>query len=389
MPSQTNTRSGVYLRQPQGYDAFIPAAFPPSDLVIGGDLLVELGDADRALARLDGAASVLPSIDHFIKMYVFLEATSSSQIEGTQATLVEALEADADPVPVIERRDDVQEILNYVTATNQGIERLSDLPVSLRFVKEIHAVLMQNVRGGEPMRTPGEFRTSQNWIGGSSPSNARFVPPPADAMWSALDDWEKAIHAQALDLPPLIRIGVLHAQFETIHPFLDGNGRLGRLLITFLLMERGVLTKPLLYLSIFFKTHRDDYNDRLQAVRDHGAWEEWLRFFVAGIDEVAREATSAVVKILELRERDRARLSGLGGRSGNALQLHDELFTKPVVSSRFVQATLGVAQPTADRLLDDLEKLGLLHEWTGRKRDRSWIYSEYVSVFDSAEERHP
>lgn len=381
MPSQSSTRSGKYVRQPEGHDAFIPTAFPPTDLDIDDDLLLELGVADRALARLDGAASVLPSVEHFIMMYIFVEATSSSQIEGTQATLVEALEADAASATSDKKPHDVFEILNYVEAMNRGIERLEDLPVSLRLIKEIHGVLMEDVRGGEPVRTPGEFRRSQNWIGGSSPGNARYVPPPVDEMWTALDEWERTIHDKADAFPPLIHIGLLHAQFETIHPFLDGNGRLGRLLVTFLLMQRGILAKPLLYLSIFFKEHRDEYNDRLQSTRDHGAWEDWLRFFVSGVSEVAREATRTVQAILELRERDRATLSEMGARSGNALRLHEELFSRPVVTSKMVQSMLTMSQPTADRLLKDLEDLGLLREWTGQRRNRSWIYSDYVSVF--------
>lgn len=381
MPSQSSTRSGKYVRQPEGHDAFIPTAFPPTDLDIDDDLLLELGVADRALARLDGAASVLPSVEHFIMMYIFVEATSSSQIEGTQATLVEALEADAASATSDKKPHDVFEILNYVEAMNRGIERLEDLPVSLRLIKEIHGVLMEDVRGGEPVRTPGEFRRSQNWIGGSSPGNARYVPPPVDEMWTALDEWERTIHDKADAFPPLIHIGLLHAQFETIHPFLDGNGRLGRLLVTFLLMQRGILAKPLLYLSIFFKEHRDEYNDRLQSTRDHGAWEDWLRFFVSGVSEVAREATRTVQAILELRERDRATLSEMGARSGNALRLHEELYSRPVVTSKMVQSMLTMSQPTADRLLKDLEDLGLLREWTGQRRNRSWIYSDYVSVF--------
>lgn len=379
MPNQTNTRSGTYRRQPGGYEAFIPGPFPPTDLAIDGRLLLELGEADRALARLDGAASVLPSVENFIAMYVFQEAATSSQIEGTQATLVEALEVGAEPTR--EGRSDVREILNYVSALRQGIERLADLPVSIRLIREIHATLMEGVRGGEFARTPGDVRRSQNWVGGTSPANARYVPPPVDEMSEALSEWERAIHDPDLVLPPLIHIGMLHAQFETIHPFLDGNGRVGRLLVTFLLTERGILAKPLLYLSIFFKKHRSEYYSRLQATRDDGDWEGWLRFFVAGVHEVAEEATGTVQSILALREADRARLSELGGRSGNALRLHDELFSSPVVSSKTVQDILGVSQPTADSLLDALERIGLLTEWTGRLRNRSWIYAEYVDLF--------
>ena len=379
--AQTSTRVGSYVRQSSGYGAFIPGPFPPTDVVIDDQLLIELGRADRALARLDGAASVLPSVDRFIAMYVFQEATSSSQVEGTQATLVEALEIQAESEILAERRDDAQEILNYVDAMRHGLEQLSDLPISLRLIKDIHRVLMENVRGGQSSRTPGEIRKTQNWIGGSSPENARFVPPPVDEMWTSLDEWEKSIHDENLVLPPLIHIGLLHAQFETIHPFLDGNGRVGRLLITFLLTERGILARPLLYLSIFFKKNRSEYYARLQATRDEGDWEGWLRFLVAGVDEVARAATESVQSILSLRERDRAALADLGGRSGNALRLHDYLFSMPVVNSKRVQQLLDVSQPTADSLIARLEKIGLLQEWTHRRRNKSWIYSDYVALF--------
>lgn len=388
MLNQTNTRTGAYVGQEQGFEAFIPGPFPPTDLAIDEDLLIELGKADRALARLDGAASVLPAVDHFITMYLFQEATTSSQIEGTQATLIEALELGAEAEARMEHRDDAQEILNYVAAMRQGLDRLPDLPVSLRLIKEIHGVLMESVRGGEPFRTPGEFRRTQNWIGGTSPSNASYVPPPVGEMTAALDEWERSIHDSDLFIPPLIHIGLLHAQFETIHPFLDGNGRIGRLLITFLLTERGILAKPLLYLSIFFKQHRGEYYTRLQATRDDGDWEGWLRFFVAGVQEVAQRATDTIQGILALRERDRARLSELGARSGNALILHDVLFSRAVVNSKLVQEVLDVSQPTADGLIERLEEIGLLNEWTGRQRNRSWIYSDYVDLFvagDTAE----
>ena len=384
MPKQSTTRSGTYVRQPAGFDAFVPATFPPTDLIIDDDLLLELGQADRALARLDGAASVLPAVDHFIRMYVFQEAATSSQIEGTQATLVEALEAGSGTVPSSERRDDVQEILNYVGAMRLGLERLKDLPVSQRLITEIHASLMDSVRGGEPARSPGEIRRTQNWIGGTSPANARFVPPNVADMKAALSEWEKSVHDQSTTIPPLIHIGLLHAQFETIHPFLDGNGRVGRLLITFLLTEREILHQPLLYLSIFFKKHQDEYYARLQAVRDHGDWEGWLRYFVTGIYEVARNATQTVQAILELRESDRAMLSALGARSGNALLLHDHLFSRPVVDSKQAQSLLTVSQPTADALLSSLEEMGVLVEWTGRSRGRSWIYGRYIDLFESS-----
>jgi len=346
--------------------------------------MIALSHADQALARLDGASTVLPDVDLFIRMYVFTEATESSQIEGTQASLADIVGAQAEPPPP-ERRDAVNEIENYVEALNFGLTRLNELPVSLRLMKEIHATLMAGVRGGEPLRTPGEFRRSQNWIGGTSPDNARFVPPPINEMDQALGQWEVFIHDR-VKYPPLVQLGLIHAQFETIHPFLDGNGRVGRLLITFLLTEWGILARPLLYLSIFFKAHQDEYYSRLQDIRDDGEWERWLRFFVDGIAQTAGAATQTVRSILDLRERDREVIAGLGRRTGNAYRLHDYLFSSPAVNAKRVQDLLGVSQPTANRLLNDLEAVGILIEWTGRKRGQSWLYSDYFNIFVAGDE---
>lgn len=375
---QPSQRAGVYRKQPSGYTAFIPSAFPPRDINLSHEDLIALGRADRALARLDGAASVLPDVDLFIRMYVFQEATRSSQIEGTEASLADVVGAQAEPPPP-ERRDAVHEIENYVSALNFGLERLEELPVSLRLVREIHQVLMTDVRGGESAKTPGEFRRTQNWIGGSSPENARYVPPPVDDMKDALDLWERGIHDTSFT--PLVHIGLLHSQFETIHPFLDGNGRVGRLLITFLLTEREILARPLLYLSIFFKKNQDEYYARLQGVRDGGDWEGWLRFFFDGVYETAKTATTTVRSILDLRERDRGIIAQMKGRAANAYRLHDDLFSRPVVNARSAQRILEISQPTANKLLDELEERGILVERTGRQRDKSWVYADYFNIF--------
>lgn len=382
MPKQTTDRSGRYVSQSSGYKAFVPAPFPPTDIDRDDDLIMALSQADRALARLDGAASVLPDVDMFIAMYVVQEATLSSQIEGTQASMVDVLEVQVD-VDDHEKRDGVKEIQNYITAMHHGLRRLPELPVSLRLIREIHGVLMADARGGGPGRTPGEFRRNQNWLGGSSPSNARFVPPPMDSMMAHLGEWEQSVHDRDR-FPPLLHIGLLHAQFETIHPFLDGNGRMGRLLVTFLLTERGILARPLLYLSIFFKAHQDEYYNRLQATRDHGDWEGWLRFFIDGVAETAAGATETVRKILALRERDRSRLSELGRKGANAMRLHDYLFSQPVVRVKTVEELLQVTPPTANSLVADLENLGLLRELTGQRRNRSWAYEEYLHIFMEA-----
>ena len=379
-----STRAGTYRNQTAGYVAFIPAPFPPTDLDIDDALMIALSRADRSLARLDGAATVLPDVDLFIKMYVFREATGSSQIEGTQASLADVVGAQAEQ-PAPDRRDAVREIQNYVEALNFGLIRLDKLPVSLRLVREIHETLMTGVRGGEPTRAPGEFRRSQNWIGGTSPANARFVPPPPHEMKEALGEWERFTHDRT-SYPPLVQLGLIHAQFETIHPFIDGNGRVGRLLITFLLTEWGILARPLLYLSIFLKAHQDEYFSRLQAIRDRGEWERWLRFFLDGISETATAATGTVRQILDLRDRDREQIASLGRRTGNGYRLHDHLFSSPAVNAKTVKELLDVSQPTANRLLNDLEDLGILVETTGRARDQTWLYLEYFTIFTAGEE---
>jgi len=346
-------------------------------------LISSLSRADQALARLDGAASVIPDVNLFITMYIRDEATRSSQIEGTQATLADVVEAEVAHLDA-ERRNAVAEIQNYIAALDLGLRRLSDLPVSLRLLREIHAELMRGVRGGTAERTPGEFRRTQNWIGGSSPTNARFVPPPVEQMQAALHEWEVSIHAED-DLPALVKIGLLHAQFETIHPFIDGNGRVGRLLITYLLTEWGVLRHPLLYLSGFLRRHVEEYYRRLQRIRDDGDWEGWLIFFLDGVTETATEAATTVRAILDVRERDRRRIAELGQRAANAYRLHDHLFSSPLTTAADVQHTLDVSQPTANRLLRDLGEVGILNEVTGNPRNQRWLYADYLGLFRPSE----
>ena len=376
-------RAGSYVKQPTGYVAFHPASFPPADLQLSPALIGSLSRADQALARLDGAASVIPDVNLFITMYIRDEATRSSQIEGTQATLADVVEAEVALLDE-ERRDAVAEIQNYIAALDLGLRRLADLPVSLRLLREIHAELMSGVRGGTADRTPGAFRRTQNWIGGSSPSNARFVPPPVEQMQAALHEWELSVHADD-DLPVLVKIGLLHAQFETIHPFIDGNGRVGRLLITFLLTEWGVLRHPLLYLSGFLRRHVDEYYRRLQSVRDDGDWEGWLVFFLDGVTDTATEAAATVRAILDLRERDRQRIADLGQRAANAYRLHDHLFSVPLTTAADAQEALEVSQPTANRLLRDLGYVGILTEVTGRPRNQRWLYTDYLALFRPSE----
>ena len=381
----TSNRAGVYREHRTGYIYFDPAPLPPPDLELSDVFLASLSRADRALARLDGAASVLPDPDLFVFMYVRREAVLSSQIEGTQASLNDVLFAEAELLQT-DRRVPVEEVIRYIDALNHGVRRLEELPVSLRLIREIHSVLMRNVRGGQLNLTPGEFRRTQNWIGGTRPDNARFVPPPAELMADAIHKWEEYVH-DSPPIPDLVQIGLLHAQFETIHPFLDGNGRVGRLLISLLLHEREILHRPLLYLSIYLKEHRDVYYDRLQAIRDRGEWEEWLAFFVDGVARVADEAYQTASEILALRERDRARLVDLGRRAGTGGQLLDFLFRRPVISVPLATELLGVSPPTGNSLIARMEELGILRETTGFRRNRRFEYTEYLALFSERDTR--
>lgn len=319
-------------------------------------------------------------------MYVRREAVLSSQIEGTEASLVDLLEYEAQ-LERADRKVDVREITNYIDALRYGIERVETLPLSLRLIREIHGRLMDGVRGGEPAKTPGEFRRSQNWIGGPTPATARFVPPPVLEMEAALHELELFLHAES-ELPVLVRIGLAHAQFETIHPFLDGNGRIGRLLITFFLANQGILREPILYLSIFFKRHRQEYYDRLQAIREKGDWEGWLEFFLEAVASVSSEATETARKIVELRETMRSEINQkLGRRAGSALLLLDELFKSPIVNVKRVEAITGLSQPAANALTNALEETGILHEITGKKTYRVFAFGRYLDLFAEKDER--
>jgi Fic family protein len=374
-------RAGTYIRQRDGYRAFIPKPLPPDPpLIIDQELWTTLSIADRALGRLDGATEVLPNPYLFVAMYARREAVLSSQIEGTQASLVEVLEYEAAAARK-GLRGDVAEVVNYVRAMNYGLERLESLPVSLRLIREIHEVLLANVRGGR--RSPGEFRRTQNWIGplGCTLAQAAFVPPPPHEMMAALGDLETFLHAD-VDLPALVNVGLVHAQFETIHPFIDGNGRVGRLLITFLLCQRKILRRPLLYLSLYVTRHKLEYYERLMAIRDYGDWEGWLKFFLRGVAEVANQATDTARRILELREEHRHLVSERIRGSANGLRLLDLLYEQPIVSARLVARDLAVSNPTANSLVNRFEKAGLLTEMTGRQRNRLFRYESYLSLFE-------
>lgn len=374
-------RSGRYIRQLEGYSAFIPKPLPPDPPIHYDDeMMALLSAADRALGRLDGSTDALPNPDLFVFMYVRREAALSSQIEGTQASLIDLLEFEAQAAEP-ERPADVEEIANYVSAMNHGLARLGELPVSLRLIREIHERLLSGVRGSE--RTPGEFRRSQNWIGppGCTLVDASYVPPPVEEMKDGLGEWESFIHDQQ-PMPTLIRVGLAHAQFETIHPFLDGNGRVGRLLITFLLVESEILARPLLYLSHFFKQHRQGYYDHLQAVRDEGAWEAWLKFFLRGVAEVALEATDTARKIVAMREEHRLLItSHLGRGAGKGLTFLEQLYFRPIVNVNTVMQITELSFARANGLVRQLQDLGLLRETSGRRRNRVFAYEPYMALF--------
>lgn len=375
------SRAGQYVEQRTGYKAFVPTPLPPNPpVVLNAELHRLLSDADRALGRLDGSIQTLPNPDLFVFMYVRKEAVLSSQIEGTQSSLVNLLEAEAQ-VFASDTPKDVDEVLNYVKAMNYGLERLQELPLCVRLIREIHERLLTGVRGERFQ--PGELRRTQNWIGpsGATLNEASFVPPPPDVVPEALSDWERFV-AQDDELPLLVKIGLAHAQFETIHPFLDGNGRVGRLLITFHLCARGVLSKPVLYLSHYFKQHRQEYYERLQAVRDRGEWESWLIFMLRGVLQVAGEATQTAREIVAMRETHRNLITKEFARSAaKGLIVLESLYARPILGVKEVIELTGMSFPSANDLIKRFLKHELLTEITGHARNRRFRYAPYIKIF--------
>ena len=372
-------RAGTYVRQPGGFAAFIPDALPPN-IDLSPTLHTLLSNADRALGRLDGSIQTLPDPELFVLMYVRKEAVLSSQIEGTQSSLADVLNAEAE-IMNPDSPKDVFEVLNYVQAMYTGLQLLETLPVSIRLIKEIHSTLLKGVRGQHS--EPGELRRSQNWIGpqGCTLQEAIYVPPPVHEMMEALSLWERYIH-EADNIPLLIKIGLLHAQFETIHPFLDGNGRIGRLLITFLLCEKGVLQKPVLYLSHFFKQERTAYYERLQNVRDKSDWEAWLEFFLRGVTEVSRGATETARDIVSLRERHRRTIQEQFGRTAaNGLRVLETLYSRPIISVQSIVDLTLLSFTSANQLMDRFLAENILVEITGQARYRKFRYAEYIDLF--------
>lgn len=372
-------RIGKYLNQLQGklqYKAFVPNPLP-FEVQMDVDLQNLLSKADLAMGRLDSVAEMLPNVDFFILMYVRKEATLSSQIEGTRATFEDVLKAEA-RIEDAAIHEDVDEVLNYITAMNYGIERLKELPLSLRLIREIHEKLLQGVRGEH--KHPGEFRTSQNWVGGASLQTAVFIPPPQTEVMKLMGNLEEYLH-DTTPAPILIKTGIIHAQFETIHPFLDGNGRIGRLLIAFYLYQQGMLRKPLLYISDFFRTHRQAYYDKLNDFREKDDIEGWLKFFLEGIITTSDKAVETTRKTIKLREYHVARVTRLGRSAEKGMLLLDSLYRTPIVRVKDVEQITSLSNPNALTLVSKFVSLGVLKETTGNKRNRVYSYSDYIALF--------
>ena len=369
-----------------GFNTFVPNKLPPDPPIqFDAEMQSLLSLADRKLGRLDGITQILPNPDLFVAMYVRKEAVLSSQIEGTQASFADVLSAEYNQVED-QRRDDIGEISNYVSAMNWGLERLADFPLSLRLIREIHQKLLQNTRGSH--RNPGEFRTSQNWIGpaGCTLKNATFVPPSVPDMEKALGELENYIYEDD-QMPALVKIALIHAQFETIHPFLDGNGRMGRLLITFWLCQQEILTKPLLYLSYFFKQNRAEYYDRLMDVRKKGKWEEWIKFFLRGVAETSDESTKSAKEILELQKRCSDILLRKDGNNSHYQILLNDLFEKPFIQRNDVMTVLNVSNPTAGAIIDVFCDSKILYDLTPRRsRNKLYAFSEYINILNKGTE---
>ena len=359
------------------YHAFVPMRVP-RELVLAPDTIMLLSDADAALGRLAGTGRLLPDPHLLVNAYITREAVASSRIEGTQASVTEVFDAAVTGTSV---RADVQEVGNYILALRHGLDRLTEgFPISLRLIKEMHGILLTGVRGHE--RTPGEFRQTQNWISSpdNQPKSARFVPPTVEEMWKALDDWEKHLHDEEPKLPLLIRCALLHYQFETIHPFLDGNGRIGRLFIILYLVDRGRLPTPLLYISSYFDQRKQEYYDRLQFVRERGEIKEWLNFFLTGIAGQATDAVGRAEELADLREQYRLLLQGTRSR---AIEVVDLLFANPIMTVRAVQTRLGMSQPGATNLLRTLTAVGIVREvGEGPGTRHRWFAEDILRVLD-------
>jgi Fic family protein len=371
---------GRILRTTKGFWVFIPNSLPPP-IRWDTTLISPLGEAERTLGHLASLANTLPNPHILVRPFIRREAVLSSRIEGTRASLADLYQYESAQLTFLEDIPDVREVHNYVRAMDYGLERLKTLPVSLRLIREIHGILMEGVRGEH--LTPGEFRRSQNWIGppGSTIQSATFVPPPVDEMHQALENLELFIHAPS-DIPQLVRAGLIHYQFEAIHPFLDGNGRIGRLLVILLLIEWGLISQALLYLSAFFETHRPEYYDRLLAVSQGGEWENWLIFFLKGVSSQSQDAINRIERLGQLRSAYQDQLH-TERAALRLLQTLDVLFERPILNIRQLESALGVPYRTAQRYVERLLDIGILREVTGQERNRLYRADEIVKVIES------
>ncbi len=368
----TSTVAGETVR------AFIPPPLPPTPKLELDSLYPQLERANQSLGRLNSMTKLLPDVRFLLYLYVRKEALVSSQIEGTQSSFADLLLYENEAVPKVPI-EDVEEVSNYVAAMQHGLRRLAEgFPLSLRLIREMHAILLRGGRGAS--KTPGEFRRTQNWIGGSRPGNASFVPPPPERLMECLDSLERFLHDENHQLPVLVDAGLIHVQFESIHPFLDGNGRLGRLLITLLLCAKGGLTEPLLYPSLYLKAHRGKYYDLLQRVRKEGIWETWLAFFLDGVAEAADEAADTAQRTLALFAQDRQKIQQLGRAASSALRVQELLQKNPFVRIRTAAKTLKLTIPTITNALNHLVRLGIVKEVSRKRRDRLFAYSRYVNI---------
>jgi Fic family protein len=385
----TSQRTGNFKRMHEGpaeYVAFFPKALPPEPpLDLDVNLHRLLDQANQALGRLDGITLLLPDPTQFLYAFVRKEAVLSSQIEGTMSSLSDLLLFENE-VPTAAPIEDVEEAVNYIAALNHGVDSIGSgrLPLCGRLLREIHERLLRSGRGSD--KTPGEFRRSQNWLGGTRPGNARYVPPPWEEVEPAMSALERFLHDDPAPSPVLIKAALAHVQFETIHPFLDGNGRVGRLLMTLLLVEQGVLRKPLLYLSLYLKRNRDAYYEHLQAVRTDGAWEDWLRFFLEGVVEVAAATADTTRGIVEMIERDRQRIHGLGRAAATAHRVHDVAVKRVVVKAQTAARRLNLSEPPVYGAIARLEELGILREVTGKLRGKTYVYGEYMDILNEGTE---
>lgn len=364
--------------------AYVPRPLPPSPPIDTSQLSTLTSDAMLALGRLDGLPALVPDTPLFIYMYVRKEAVLSSQIEGTQSSLSDLLLYENEAAPGAPM-DEVEEVSTYVAALNHGLNRIAGgFPLSMRLLREMHEILLSTGRGSA--KQPGEFRTSQNWIGGTRPGNALFVPPPPERVLGCMSDLEAFLHEKKSGLPVLIKAGIAHVQFETIHPFLDGNGRLGRLMITLFLCAEGILEEPLLYLSLYLKTHREQYYALLQEVREYGRWETWLEFFLTGITEVATQANNAARNISKLFSEDAAKIAKLGRAAPMARTMHEALQRRPILTVASAAKAGNTTFPTANNALEKLEELGIISEITGKKRGRIYAYTTYLDIMNEGTE---